>query len=354
MVTQEITIYLDNVDPLDPIRMVSGDIGREIRFTVYRRHDVTEPIDLETYSAEVTFIKPDKTFVNEVLDTDQLEIPEQAGAVTGRGYYQVRIYTAGTHQIYSGQGDFIVDDNILNAEVIESVAEIDGYKFPDDFYTVDKIVPNPAGSATDTMNKLKIGDKIYDFAGGGGAVIDDAHKTNYTTWSSEKIENEIVALVDDNDTNMINTWSSYKINQKITGMIKDWTTSDDYTWSSQKIANELANISPAVNYSTTERKIGKWVDNSDLYAITIELTGLNFTAQSYITLVPASAGYTLIGFDNNGTFLTRSNGQRWSSFGYAPNGGLLVYQETDNSIQMSHFCDGMTFTSGYVTIIYTK
>ena len=208
MVTQEITIFLDNMDPLDPIRMVSGDIGREIRFTVYRRHDVTEPIDLETYSAEVTFIKPDKTFVIEDLDTDQLEIPEQAGAVTGRGYYQIRIYTSGTHQIYSNQGDFIIDDTVLSTEMIESVAEVNGYKFPDDFLT-------------------------------------SADLSSYAT------KDYVVSQCD--------------------SLIEDDTTSGIQTWSSSKIADELAAINPETIYSTDEQKIGKWINDSDLYMQTYRI-----------------------------------------------------------------------------------
>lgn len=287
MVTQEITIYLDNVDPLDPIRMVSGDIGREIRFTVYRRHDVSEPINLENYSAEVTFIKPDKTFVIEDLDTDQLEIPEQAGAVTGRGYYQVRIYTAGTHQIYSGQGDFIIDETVLSTEMIESVAEVNGYEFPDDFLTSKDL-------------------------------------TDYAT------KDYVVSQVD--------------------SIIEDETTSGIQTWSSYKIAEEISENMGTVDFSTTEQKIGKWINGNDLYQKTIYL---NTEIYSGYTDIEDMSGKIFRGIKTDGSFLLRSNNQIWSLIAGYDGSGVFIYQENTGILKISNNTS-VTFSGGYFTVIYEK
>ena len=174
MVTQKLTIRLDESE-LPEIRMVSGDIGREIQIEVYAREDSVNPIDLETYSAEITLIKPDNTFIMDNFTNDKYELPEQAGAVSGSGYYQIKIFTAGDHQIYTGQGPFLVDDMILSDDVIESSSIAFGDCFPEDFATktwVDEEIEhaglgtyvegNPAGDPTESdLLKLQINDDIF-------------------------------------------------------------------------------------------------------------------------------------------------------------------------------------------------
>ena len=174
MVTQKLTIRLDQKE-LPEIRMVSGDVGREIQIEVYAREDSDTPIDLETYSAEITIIKPDNTFIMDNFDGDEYELPEQAGAVSGFGYYQIKIFTSGSRQIYTGQGPFLVDDMILSDDVIESSSIAFGDRFPEDFATktwVDNeieaagigtyVAGNPAGEETmPPLVRLQINDDIY-------------------------------------------------------------------------------------------------------------------------------------------------------------------------------------------------
>ena len=180
MVTQKITTRLSN-DVLPPVRMVSGDVGREIQLEIYANDESLAPIDLETYSARITIIKPDKTFVIQDFDNDKVELPEQAGAVTGHGYYQIKIYTAGDHQIYTGQGPFIVDDDVLSEEMIESVAEVNGYEFPDDFLT-------------------------------------DADLREYVT--KYELEDALAGIIDDDTTDYNSTWSSAKISEALSSVTK--------------------------------------------------------------------------------------------------------------------------------------
>lgn len=186
MVTQKIVTRLSN-DVLPPVRMVSGDVGREIQLEIYASDDSENPIDLETYYASITIIKPDNTFVIKDFDNDKVELPEQAGAVTGHGYYQIKIYTAGDHQIYTGQGHFIVDDDILSDEMIESIAEVNGYKFPDDFLT-------------------------------------DADLREYVT--KYELEDALAGIIDDDTTDYNSTWSSYKINEALSNVGTSYSTEE--------------------------------------------------------------------------------------------------------------------------------
>lgn len=119
---------------LPDIRMVSGDVGREIVLYVYPNKESTESLDLTTFELRVIYIKPDKTFVVQDYIDGIMDIPTQVGAVVGQGYYQIRLSKAG-EEIYSAQGNLIIDDYILDDSLVESVAEVNGYKFPDDFLT---------------------------------------------------------------------------------------------------------------------------------------------------------------------------------------------------------------------------
>lgn len=119
---------------LPDIRMVSGDVGREIVLYVYPNKDSTESLDLTTFELRVIYIKPDKTFVIQDYIDGIMDIPTQVGAVVGNGYYQIRLSKAG-EEIYTAQGNLIIDDYILNDSMVKSVAEVNGLLFPDDFLT---------------------------------------------------------------------------------------------------------------------------------------------------------------------------------------------------------------------------
>ncbi len=175
MVTQKIVTRLSNA-ALPPVRMVSGDVGREIQLEIYAADESETPINLETYRASITIIKPDNTFVIQDFINDTVELPQQAGAVTGHGYYQIKIYTSGERQIYTGQGAFIVDDEILSDEMIESIAEVNGYQFPDDFLTDYDL--------REYVTKYELEDAI------AGIIEDDETAAN-STWSSAKINDAL-------------------------------------------------------------------------------------------------------------------------------------------------------------------
>lgn len=188
----------------DTIRIHTGETGREILFAP----------DMEisgNYSADFIIIKPDDTFaIAAATITDgkiNVEIPEQAGAVAGAGHYILKIYDSGETCIYSASGGFMVDDHLLTDGIIESVAEVYGYNFPQDFL-----------------------------------VIDDTIISDNKTWSSEKIA----------------------------GMIDDDNVLYDKTWSSDKIEREIGSAPGFHVYSTTEQMVGRWIDGSPVFEKVID------------------------------------------------------------------------------------
>lgn len=199
----------------DTIRIHTGETGREIAF-------VPNMEISGEYSADFIVIKPDDTFVIAAATiTDGniiVTIPEQAGAVAGAGHYILKIYDSGSVCIYSASGGFMVDDHLLTDGIIESVAEVYGYNFPEDF-----------------------------------AMIDDDATGTGTTWSSEKIADAIASATPD--------------------IIDDNNVLPDKTWSSEKISYELGNVPYFHVYTTNEQPVGRWIDSSMVYERTIHISG---------------------------------------------------------------------------------
>lgn len=205
----------------DTIRIHTGETGREILFAP----------DMEisgNYSADFIVIKPDDTFVIAAATITEgkinVVIPEQAGAVAGAGHYILKIYDSGNVCIYSASGGFMVDDHLLTDSMIESVAEVYGYQFPQDFALKDE-----------------------------AATLNDNVTATNSTWSSSKISEEIVSALPDiiDDDNVL----YYK------------------TWSSEKISNALGNVPYFHVYTTTEQPVGRWIDGKTVYEKTYVFTG---------------------------------------------------------------------------------
>ena len=144
------------------------DVGREIKFILYKDELLSDPIDLTDYTVVITVIKPDNNFVIQNFNGDTVTITEQMEAVTGTGYYCVHV-TKGTETIYTGQGEFIIDDVLISDEELESISEVNGLRFPDDFLTIDSPV----------------------------ALIDDTVVTNNKAWSSSRIINAIGTAIEE-------------------------------------------------------------------------------------------------------------------------------------------------------------
>ena len=242
-VTQMLTQIIEGdimLSKLDDIVMRNGETNRIIIFRLWDGKG--EAITSDDYSMEFILQKPDGNFVIQTLgsitDGFYLHTTEQMSVVCGRGYYTLRI-SDNDDLIYTAHGGVIIDDNTLSDSEIESISEVNGLRFPDDFLTTDSPV----------------------------ALIDDGIPANDRVWSSDKTYNYVIS--------------------EVGAMIDDGSIIDNKTWSSYKINNL---ISSTQNYSTTEHIIGKWIDGSNLYAKTytisvnnppstyteqIDVTGLN-------------------------------------------------------------------------------
>ena len=230
MLLQTIILPFDG-GSADTIYTKQGETGRGISFELPFTID---PEDISDYKAEFIAVKPDDTFViedcslvshgaDETLHTAAIiTLPEQVSAAKGTGSYIIKIYDY-VHDgdlIYSAAGGLYADDHLLLDSLIESVAEVNGYNFPDDFLTRD-----------DLEN-----------------IIDDTATRADCTWSSDKISAELA-----------------DVRECIGDLIDDNATAADTTWSSQKISDELGNIDMLHTYSTSEQLVGTWIDGNDLY-----------------------------------------------------------------------------------------
>ena len=163
MIVQTIEISLSKGRAPDLLAHVA-ESGREIEMIP----DVE--LSADDYTAEIDTVKPDGTFTmtNCIIDADGhiiAPIIEQAVAVKGLCHYIIKIYNDDL-VIYSACGSLWVDDHLITDDMIESIAEVNGYRFPQDFPTFDDI---PTAE---------------DF-------IDDNALELDKTWSSDKINNEL-------------------------------------------------------------------------------------------------------------------------------------------------------------------
>ena len=260
MLTQNLTFDVLSTASAPIICRLGEGEARRIIFAVTsggnQGPDTVYP-NIENPVITVRFLKPDRTFVYVTADLISAEegiqefafnLPSEVSQVSGIGRYDIRIQEDGEDNIvYSAEGMLIVDDDMITADMIASVAAVNGLLFPDDFLTTDSNV----------------------------ATIDDTTASDDSTWSSSKIVSEIddvvSELIDDSLVDDDSTWSSEKIlseiEDKVSDLLDDSETALDTTWSSSKIADEIAANSPIHAYSTTPVKVGEWIDGSDIYEV---------------------------------------------------------------------------------------
>lgn len=328
MVTQTITINLTQ-SRLAPIIMRSEEKGREIQFDVI--DEAGEPEDLTDYSLKFMMLKPDGNVVYADLTSGILTQTEQMTTSKGKGYYCIRIMDDDTI-IYSGQGPVVVDDHVIDNETLESISEVDGYVFPDDFATVDQIET--------VVESL------------GFAKIADNHQNTTETWSSEKIAQQAAvmadALIADNQIADDHTWSSEKIDYELTGkaVIDDETTSSEYTWSSSKIDDALDDIEVLDNYSETEKIVGTWIDGKTLFEKTFKLTNISGSGY-YDTGVAYDSAFIKDGF----ILLSDNNQMCPLNVFFDPN--LFIWAIVERTGKIDYRLQPYSGTM-YITIRYTK
>ena len=298
--------------------MRAEESGREIQFVLLDESE--EPIDLTGLSIKYMMIKPDQNVIYADLVSGVLQQTEQMAAASGLGYYALRVMDD-DQIIYTGQGQVIIDDHLIDDDTLESISEVDGLVFPDDFLTIDSPV----------------------------AVINDQTSNTYETWSSSKISGEIAAItdeiIDDDTQGGTTTWSSNKIKDEILNDVADLIDDDgestQTTWSSDKIADELSAISPTHVYSTTAQKVGEWTDGSDIYEVVMHFSSgksILSGAWEYIYSNPIPSGAKIIdtkyiSSGGAGTGWTSYNGETYQ--GDPTNNYVTVYGTCGNGINVS-------------------
>ncbi len=176
MITQKIIARTDSLKLDKIISRYGEDSMRQVVFIIVRPDPESEeliPITIpEDAVGSFRILKPSGNFVivpmsKSVLATGEtafdVVIPASANTAKGSGYYDIRITSDTDKYYFTAQGDFLIDDNIISDEVLEDVSEVNGLVFPDDFLTRED----------------------------AGAVIDDTTTSTESTWSSNKINEEL-------------------------------------------------------------------------------------------------------------------------------------------------------------------
>lgn len=266
MITQRLMIDVNNHTAPDIFIRETERGLRQVVFIVTRKDDEGNNIEVDIPDGAVgqlRIVKPSRQFVivsmnKTILDSGSTvftaTLPEQAGAVGGVGYYDVRISDGNAAFAFTAQGNVYIDDNVLNSGILEDISEVKGLVFPDDFLTKDE-----------------------------GAVIDDATISTDSTWSSAKISEEIsnipVPEMSDDYTESekkVGTWFGKPLYRRI------------YTSNSNITSNQVVTV-----HSDPSTTVRMW----DVYVMDETKTGLYFKcnsgvpANSAVQNIVARGGY---------------------------------------------------------------
>lgn len=241
------------------------------------------------------------------------------------------------------------------------------------------VIPNPTGTPTDTLDTVSIDGTIYEIQGSGGG---GSAKQDILYVASTMSETQINIDFTEYDEYIIYANDVLIIQQIPQGVsfpktviekaIADNSNITIYGYSSAACAytvtsNSLTKISSAggytitmivgvrggsssESYSTTEHKIGTWIDGSDMYEKTINLTG-TYSADgaidisSYLTgneNIIESVGYLSYVYEGS-TYKQPING----------NSAYLEYRVDKYQLRLL-FGSGSINIDAYITIKYTK
>lgn len=193
MITQTIKVDLLNKVPSEHIIFRQGEVGREIVFDVCVDG---VSVDLDEYDVTFSLYKPDGNFVivSGTVDNDKVTIEEseQMTVVCGLGYFDLKL-TKADEVIYSYNGFVEIDNPIITNEIIESISEVNGYQFPQDFQEkltagdnitiIDNVISAEVGESVSITPTQLTGKKIADFTIGEneGSLYAPDSEINYTT-----------------------------------------------------------------------------------------------------------------------------------------------------------------------------
>ena len=265
--------------------------------------------DFTDCSALLQIVKPDNTFTENGVEirTDEetgettlvIEIPQQATAAKGYGKYSICIYKEDM-VIYSAEGPIWIDDSLITDEMIESIAEVNGYRFPQDFLT--------EADLTTIIPEILPEDK--------GKFLHVNTITGDKEWSNVPVPYP--------DYNASDAGKSLTVNAAGTGV--EWKSTEHV-------------------YSTSEQVIGKWIDGSTVYERTFDrhTNPVTMSAYSWHYFVEIDEPIKII--DSMGIVV--DNGDISANYPL-----IAVYY--NGYLQIMHLRNGAVDTMGYVTIRYIK
>lgn len=194
MKTQTIVCNFLNTTPSGYIVFRQGEYGREIEFEITDENNT--PVSLSGYDVQFSMFKPDGNFViaSAVVNGTKATVTqtEQMSAVSGVGYFDLKCAKEG-EVIYTFNGFVQIDTPIIDTEIVESVSEVNGFIFPDDFQTkliagdnitiIDNVISAVVGDSVSITPTQLTGKKIADFTIGEthGSLYAPDSEINYTT-----------------------------------------------------------------------------------------------------------------------------------------------------------------------------
>lgn len=186
--------------------------------------------------------------------------------------------------------------------------------------------PSPIQSGVFTRNIIKVSDTQYTF--------EDAYKTWYSTSSV--------------DNSLCIPQKIYTFKKTLTAEVTAIASSVKTNAQNCMMSNGVTSVEDALNYSTTEHAVGKWIDGSTLYEKTIDCGALpNATTKS------VAHGISNIDkiLDVKGIAI-RSGA--FKPIPYIWNTTHIDVEATDVYVYLNTSSDMSSYTNTYVTVRYTK
>lgn len=273
------------------------ETGREYEFVP----DITLP---EGCTAVIEIVKPDGTFVIDACTISSgniiVTLPAQALAVRGMAHYIIRITTADDKIIFSAAGSIWVDDALITNELLESISEVYGLTFPDDFLT-------------------------------------SADLANYVT-----IDDLRAAL------------SDYALKSEIIDVVANPSGAAAADLSKIKIGSDIYKIpDPLDHYSTDEHIVGTWLDGSTLYEKTIKKQNIS-SASSSTVLISSSelTGMNII--EIGGSYVSKTSNSTYAINVYINSSTIIATWLAEDNIYYWLYWGASDTYDAYITIRYTK
>lgn len=119
----------------------------------------------------------------------------------------------------------------------------------------------------------------------------------------------------------------------------------------QNVIDDVAFLKNASNYSTTEHKVGKWIDGSDLYEKTVSCGALPNNDHKYV-----AHGITNLAkiVEIKGTALSSTFKMPLPHINVSAITGCVAVAVQGDNIRITTGQDQSNMTESYVTIRYTK